>query len=64
MSDYGFAMQDDNQQIITVKEMRKLLGKDHASLSDREVESVIVVGELVAEIVIKRIKRDLVPKST
>lgn len=45
--------------------MRKLLGKEYADISDSEVDTVTVQLELMAEITIKRIKKDLlVPKST
>lgn len=57
-------MQDEQKTIITIKEMRELLGKEYADFSDREVEAVIFEVELMAEITIKRIKQDLVPKST
>lgn len=58
-------MNSKQDKIITTSEMRKLLGKEYASISDSEVDTVIVQLELMAEIAIKRIKKDLaVPKST
>lgn len=58
-------MQDEQKTIITIKEMRELLGKEYADLSDRKVESVIFEVELMSEIAIKHIKKHLlVPKST
>ncbi len=58
-------MNSKQDKIITTNEMRKLLGKEYARNSDREVDTVTVQLELMAEIVIKRIKKDLVvPKST
>lgn len=58
-------MNSKQDKIITISEMRKLLGKEYAGISDSEVDTVIVQLELMAEITIKRIKKDLVvPKST
>ncbi|MBA2279604.1 hypothetical protein H0V99_04175 [Candidatus Saccharibacteria bacterium] len=63
-------MNDKQDKIISTNEMRKLLGKEYASNSDREVGTVTVQLELMAEIVIKQIKKELlgnkeaVPKST
>ena len=58
-------MQDEQKTIITIKEMRELLGKEYAGFSDREVEMVIIEVELMSEIAIKHIKQHLlVPKST
>ena len=55
----------EERQIISTKEARKILGKELSSLSDAEVEALIVDVELMAEITIKRIKKDrVVPKST
>jgi uncharacterized protein YutE (UPF0331/DUF86 family) len=52
-------------KIISTNEMRKLLGKEYADISDSEVDTTIVQIELMVEIAIKRIKKDLVvPKST
>jgi len=55
----------EERQIISTKEARKVLGKELSTLSDAEVEALIVDVELMAEITIKHIKKDLVvPKST
>ena len=58
-------MSKQEDKIISTNEMRKLLGKEYADISDSEVNAIIVQVELMAEITIKRIKKDLtIPKST
>lgn len=50
--------------IITVKDIRKALGKDGASLTEQQVEQLIIQVELMAEIAIAEIKRQqVVPTS-
>jgi hypothetical protein len=56
---------ETQSSFITLKEARRLLGKDYASLPDTDIQSLITDMELMAEIAIKRIKKEVaVPKST
>lgn len=58
-------MTPEQKPIITIKEARKLLGREYADLTEQQVEQFIAELDFMADIVIKRIKKELsVPKST
>jgi Ca2+-binding EF-hand superfamily protein len=58
-------MDKQSRLIITTNEMRKALGKEYANLTDLEIGEIIVQVELMAEIAIAEIKKQLVvPTST
>lgn len=54
-----------NKHTVSITEARKLLGSEAKGLTDQEVEQLIMQLELMADIVITKIKKTMVvPNST
>lgn len=49
--------------IMTVKEFRKLAGKDARDYSDTQIEEMIAQLDLIAGLFIKQVNNSAVPKS-
>ena len=53
-----------SNQIISIKEARKALGKDYKDFPDDLIEQMILELGFIAEIVIKHQRKEVVPKYT